>query len=58
MGVKKNDGETWDAECELNGCGHFTSLGHPTKKAAQERLDEHQLEPHGVVDVVDTQEED
>jgi len=48
MTITKDDGDagTWTATCDQDNvdghrCGGFTSAGHPTRKAASERLDEH-----------------
>jgi hypothetical protein len=44
--VKDEELETWSATCDKRGCGGFTTRNHETKKAAIERIEEHQREPH------------
>lgn len=58
MPVKKNEQDTWDATCDLLGCGTFTSRGHETKKAAEARLKEHKVEHAPAEEVDDEEEED
>jgi hypothetical protein len=38
--IQEEDG-TWTAHCERPNCGNFTSRNHPTKKAATERMKQH-----------------
>lgn len=58
MPVKKNEEGTWDATCELGGCGTFSSKGHETKKAAEARLADHKAEHGEAEEPVVEEEED
>jgi hypothetical protein len=45
MDVRKDEETgTWEAVCDRFGCGGFTTRNHPTKKAAQERMEQHHAE--------------